>query len=108
MLVRTIVGPRGIRLRAEVPRTRRERRTGLLGRRSLGPDEAMLFEDARSVHTIGIAIEIAAVLLGSDLQVREVVRLRPHRILAPRPGSASDRACGASSSPRLVLLARLR
>ena len=80
----TLLGPRGIRLGTAVPETPRERRIGLLGRRALAPDEAMLFERARSVHTVGMRFEIAAVLLGAQLEVREIVRLRPGRILLPR------------------------
>jgi len=74
----------GTILRTEVPETPRERRRGLLRRRSLASDEAMLFERARSVHTVGMRFEIAAVLLGAQLEVREIIRLRPGRILLPR------------------------
>ena len=35
---------------------------GLLGRSELGPDEALLLERARSVHTFGMRFEIAAAL----------------------------------------------
>jgi hypothetical protein len=79
-----LLGPHGLRIVAAVPETRRERRRGLLGGPRLAADEAMLFERTRSVHTIGMRFEIAAVLLDGELRVRGVVRLRPGRILLPR------------------------
>jgi uncharacterized protein len=68
-----------------VPETRRERMRGLLGRRALDPDEALLLERTRSVHTIGMRFAIAAALLDADGVVHAVVRMPPNRVLLPRP-----------------------
>jgi uncharacterized membrane protein (UPF0127 family) len=83
---RTLLGPRGIRIEARVPTTRRERRRGLLGERGLGQSEGLLLERTRSVHTVGMLFEVAVVLLDEDLRVRRVVRLLPGRVLLPRVG----------------------
>ena len=91
----TLLGPRGLRFGTTVPETRRERRRGLLGCPSLARDAAMLFERARSVHTVGMRFEIAAVLLDAELGVLEVVRLRPGRILLPRRGARHVLECAA-------------
>ena len=80
----TLLGPRGIRLETAVPQTRRERRLGLLGRRALALDEAMLFEHARSVHTFGMPREIAVALLDARLEVLRVIRVPPRRLVLPR------------------------
>jgi len=69
-----------------VPETRAERRRGLLARRTLASDEAMLFERARSVHTFAMRFEIAVALLDAHLVVRRLVRLQPRRLLLPRRG----------------------
>ena len=74
------------RLEVDVPRTRRERRRGLLGRSSLDPGRALLLERCRSVHTVGMRFPIDAVLLDAGFRVLRVIRLRPWRVLAPRPG----------------------
>jgi uncharacterized protein len=86
--VRTIilVGPRGLRLRTAVPETRRGRMRGLIDRVRLGPDEALLLERTRSVHTFGMRFPITAALLDRDGVVRGVVRMTPRRLLLPRPG----------------------
>ena len=89
-----------------VPENRRERRRGLLGRVALGQDEAMLFERTRSVHTVGMRLEIAAVLLNSDLEVREVVQLRRWRLLLPRRGTRHVLEC--APNVRLRVGDRLR
>ena len=88
-----LLGPRGLRLRTDVPQTGGERRRGLLGAHALSLDEAVLFPRARSVHTFGMRFEIAVVLLGPDLRVRDVVRLRPGRLLLPRPGTRHVLEC---------------
>ena len=59
---------------------------GLLGRNKLGPDEALLLERTRSVHTFGMRFEIDAALLDRDFVVRAVVRMPPRRVLLPRRG----------------------
>jgi uncharacterized protein len=84
--VRTIVllGPRGLRLRTDVPETRRERMRGLLDRTTLHRGEALLLERTRSVHTFGMRSPIAVALLDRDAVVRAVVRMPPSRVLLPR------------------------
>ncbi len=68
----------------EVPQTRRERARGLLGRSGLEPNEGLLLERTRSVHTFGMRFPIDAVLLDRDERVIDVVRLPPNRVLLPR------------------------
>ena len=69
-----------------VPESRRERRRGLIGQVRLEPDEALLLERTRSIHTFGMRFSIAAALLDGHHAVRAVVRLPPKRLLLPRPG----------------------
>ena len=68
-----------------IAETRRERARGLLGRSGLEPDEGLLLEHTRSVHTFGMRFSIDAVLLDRDDRVIGVVRLSPNRVLLPRP-----------------------
>ena len=82
----TLHGPRGLRLRTRVPESRRERMRGLIGREPLPPNEAMLMERARSVHTFGMSFPVAAALLDDRFVVRSVVCLPPRRLLLARPG----------------------
>ena len=71
-------------MRAAAPETRRERMRGLLDRVSLDPDEALLLERTRSVHTFGMRFAIVAALLDRDWIVRAVVKMPPRRVLLPR------------------------
>ena len=89
----TLLGPRGLRLRALVPERRRERATGLLGRAALDRGEAMLLERARSIHTVGMRFELAAAVLDAELRVLQIVRLRPDRLLLPRRGARHVLEC---------------
>ena len=86
--MRTIVleGPRGLRLRTHVPQTPPERIRGLVGRDGLDPDEALLLERTRSVHTFGMRFAIDVALLDRDLVVRAIVRMPAGRMLLPRLG----------------------
>jgi len=59
---------------------------GLLGRRSLQPDEALLLERTRSVHTFGMRFPILVALLDRDGVIRTIVSMVPRRVLLPRPG----------------------
>jgi uncharacterized membrane protein (UPF0127 family) len=79
-----LVGPRGLLLSTFVPTTRRERLTGLIGRRCLAPGEALLLERTRSIHTFGMRFSILAALLDDDLAVLDVRRMPPNRLLLPR------------------------
>lgn len=67
-----------------IPETLRERAWGLLGRSELEPNEGLLLERSRSVHTFGMRFPIDAVLLDRDDRVIAVVRLSPNRVLLPR------------------------
>ena len=67
------------------PTTRRERARGLLGRETLGPDEALLLRRCRSVHTLGMRFPIDVVLLDRDDLVIRVLPVRPGRLVLPRP-----------------------
>lgn len=69
----------------EVPTTPWERMRGLLGRDGLEPGRALLLERTRSVHTFGMRFPIRATLLDRDLRVVAVRRMRPGRLLFPRP-----------------------
>lgn len=75
---------RGVRLLAEVPRTRRERARGLLGRTSLEPTAGLLLERVRSVHTIGMRFSLAVAFLDDGLRIIEVVLARPGLVFLPR------------------------
>lgn len=62
-------------------RTFRARLVGLLGRRSLAPDEALLIEPCRSVHTCFMRFAIDVVFLDrSGRVVGMVSNLRPFRL----------------------------
>jgi len=80
-----LVGPRGLRLRASVPTTPRERARGLLGRAVLARDEALLVR-ARSIHTFGMPFAIKVALLDEQLVAGTVRIMSPRRLLLPRPG----------------------
>ena len=69
----------------EVPRDRRGRRRGLLGR--LGVDGAMLLRRVRSVHTVGMTFAIDAAQCDAELRVLRIVTLRPNRVLRPVRGA---------------------
>lgn len=86
MRTETLFGPRGMRLEAMIPESRRERMRGLTGRANLGPHEALLLEGTRSVHTFGMRFPIRVALLDRHRTVRSVRRLLPRRVLLPRPG----------------------
>lgn len=81
-----LLGPRGLVLRTAVPRARRERMRGLIGRAGLERDEALLLRDTRSVHTFGMRFAIGVVCLDRDLRVLHRLSVRPGRIVLPRRG----------------------
>jgi uncharacterized protein len=66
---------------AERPGTRRERRRGWLGRDRIEPQDALLLERCRSVHTFGMRVPIAIVFLDGSWRVIRVVRARAGRLL---------------------------
>jgi len=68
----------------EIAETRAERRRGLLGRAIIEPGTAMLFPNARSVHTLGMAFPISVVFLDRTSRVVGVERTPPGRRLVRR------------------------
>jgi uncharacterized protein len=80
-----LLGSRAQVFRAEVPQTRRERMRGWRGRSAVGPDEVLLLDRARSIHTFGMCRPISVALLDRELVVRSVRPVRPGRLLLPRP-----------------------
>ena len=67
--------------RAKVARTFRERTRGLIGTKSLAPDEGLLIEKCNAIHTCFMSFPIDACFLDKDDQVVKVVRnLRPWRL----------------------------
>ena len=89
----SLLGPRGHVFRAESPQTRRERMRGWRGRSTVGPDDALLLDRARSIHTFGMRFPISAVLLDRELVVRSVRPVRPGRLVLPRPGTRHVLEC---------------
>ena len=69
-------------------RTWTARLVGLLGRRALGEDEAMVFPRCRAIHTLGMRFPIDAVFVDRDWQVVGLRRaLPPWRIVLPVRGA---------------------
>jgi len=98
--------PRGARLRVRVPRSRRERMRGLLGLTSLGPDEAILFLRARSVHTFGMRFPVAVVHLGPGLEILGRRVVPPGRVVLPRRGARHVLECSPRADLRVGDLLR--
>jgi uncharacterized membrane protein (UPF0127 family) len=86
-LIDLVVLPGELRLRVEVPQTRRERMRGLLGRRALEPGRGLLLERTRTIHTFGMRFPLRVAFLDRELRVLEVQDLPPGRIVLPRPGA---------------------
>lgn len=95
-----LIGPRNLRLRARVAETRGERARGLIGRRSLADDEALLFLRTKSVHTFGMRFPITVVLLDDDLVARHVVPVRPGRLVMPRLRGRHVLECASTADVR--------
>jgi hypothetical protein len=66
---------------------------GWRGRWVVGPDDVLLLDRARSIHTFGMRFPIAVALLDRELVVRSVRRVRPGRLLLPRLGSRHVLEC---------------
>lgn len=88
-----LLGPRGQIFRAELPQTRLERMRGWRGRSAVAPDDALLLDRARSIHTFGMCVPISAALLDRELVVRSVRPVRPGRLVLPRPGTRHVLEC---------------
>ena len=95
------MGPRGVVLHAAVPRTRRERARGLLGRAPLQPDEAVWFPRTRSIHTFGMPFPIAVAHLGPDLEVLGLLAVPPGRLVLPRRGARHVLECAVEADVRV-------
>lgn len=91
-----LLGSRAQIFRAEWPQTRRERMRGWRGRSAVGPDDVLLLDRARSIHTFGMCLPISVALLDRDLVVRSVRPVRPGRLLLPRPRIRHVLECGES------------
>ena len=82
---------------------------GLMGRKSLAPDEGMLFRPAGEIHMFFMRFAIDAVFCDRDLRVVKVVRdLRPWRMAAARSAKvvvelAAGAAAGVEPGDELVL-----
>ncbi len=82
----------------EIPRTKRAKAKGLLGREEL--DGAMLIRPARSVHTIGMKFELDVALLDETGKVIKTLHLRKGRVSAPilRARAVLEAQAGAFST----------
>lgn len=69
-----------------VAESRRERMRGLRGQPGLDPNEGLLLEHCRSVHTFGMRFAIDVVLLDAHARPIGVRTLVPGRLLLPRRG----------------------
>ena len=76
-----------------------ERLVGLMGRREVGPQEALLFRECHSVHSMFMRTPIDAVYLDDLWRVLEVETLEPWRVGRSVPGCAHVLECapGAAS-----------
>lgn len=67
--------------RAKVARTFFERLRGLIGTKSLGPDEGMLILRCNAIHTFFMGFPIDAVFLDANDEIVKTVRgIRPGRL----------------------------
>lgn len=65
----------------EIPRTRRGKARGLIGR--TGIEGAMLLRPARSVHSFGMRFDLDIAFVDGDGVVVRTLRLHRHRITPP-------------------------
>jgi uncharacterized membrane protein (UPF0127 family) len=93
-------GPRNRTWTFEVPTRRRERVRGLRDRTELAPDHAMFFERCRSVHTVGMRFAITVASIDREGRVIHVGRMRPRRLMVPRPGVRSVLECHVDADVR--------
>ncbi len=102
-----LVGPRGARWRTDVPSERRERTRGLRGR-TLDPDQAMLLERCRSVHTVGMSFPITVAFLDASWHVIRVDRTPAgtHRLLPSVRAMCSSVTSGRMCVPETVSAGR--
>ncbi|MEO0493401.1 MAG: DUF192 domain-containing protein [Actinomycetota bacterium] len=79
----------------EIAETRRDRRTGLLGRD--GIDGALLLRPARSVHTVKMRFAIDVAHVDDDLVVLSTTTMVPGRVgrWSPRAGGVIEAEAGS-------------
>ena len=76
------------------------RARGLLGRRSLGPDEGLLLKPANSVHTAFMRFPIDVVFLDGELTVLDVVEAVPPWRMKARRGARAVLELAAGEAAR--------
>ena len=85
-------------------RTLGARMKGLLGRRSLGAQEALIFPQCRSIHTIGMQCVIDAVFVDRTWRIVAMrPHLRPGRVLFPVIGAWGVVECAEGTLDRAGL-----
>jgi len=84
----------------EVAATRRTRRRGLLGRKTMDASEALIIAPCFAIHTAFMQFAIDVVFIDSRGRVLKIVReLRPWRMaIAPRAHAVIELAAGALKS----------
>ena len=90
--------------RAAMAQSLGARMKGLLGRRSLGAQEALILPQCRSIHTVGMRFPIDAVFVD---RAWRVVALRPHlrqgRLVWPVAGAWNVVECADGTLERVDL-----
>jgi len=89
----------------EIAMTRRERRRGLLGRKRMEPDAAMVITPCRSIHTISMRFSIDVAFVDREGRVvRIVYGLAPWRIAwAIGAGAVIETAAGTLRRRELLV-----
>ena len=77
---------------------------GLRGLPGLNPNEGLLLERCRSVHTFGMRFAIDAVVLDRHGRVITVVRMAPRRLLRPRRQGRHVLEVAAGAGPKWASL----
>ena len=91
--------------RAAMARTLMARVKGLLGRRSLGGQEALILPQCHSIHTLGMRCSIDAVFVDRSWRVVAIhPHLRPGRLLFPVFGAWGVVECADGTVGRADLI----
>ena len=77
---------------------------GLRGLPGLKPNEGLLLERCRSVHTFGMRFAIDAVVFDRRGRVVEIVRMVPRRLLRPRRRGRHVLEVAAGAGPKWASL----
>lgn len=79
-----------------------DRGRGLLGRKHLGPDEALWIHHCSSIHTFFMAFAIDCVFIDRRMRVKRIFEnVRPWRLIAPVWGANSVIEMPAGAAKRL-------